>query len=233
MSIMKNDHLKKKIINYNIIPLEVSSLSISDKIHLNIDAIEDFLKFASDTDCKYVYYYYTYYNLENYIIPADYYNEYSGDFKTEVRKHNQHIKTLNFDSPKSLTLFVLQNGTYVGVVLDDPWIDNQGISVAVEAIEEIEHKFYREVKKISDNKKVQQKENENELREIIFNDPEFKLCKNQALRYSYLIELLQKEDMMKYDYLVQPYGYHKDGNVKWFMDITWELFKERERKQKK
>ncbi|MFB5197607.1 hypothetical protein ACE198_22310 [Neobacillus sp. KR4-4] len=233
MSIMKSEHLKKKISNYNLIPLEISSLSISDKIHLNIDVIEDFLKFASDTECKYVYYYYTYYNFENYIIPADYYNEYSGDFKAEVRKYNQNIKKLNFDSPMSLTLFVLQNGTYVGIKLHDLWIENQGISVADVAIEEIEHKFYREIKKISADKKVQRKEDVNELREIIFNDPEFKLCKNQALSYGYLLELLQKEDMMKYDYLVQPYGYYKDGNVKWFMDVTWELFRERERKQKK
>lgn len=66
----------------------------------------------------------------------------------------------------------------MGVVLENPWADNQGIIVAEDAIEVIEDKFYREVKKISANKKVQQKEDENELREIIFNDPEFKLCKN-------------------------------------------------------
>ena len=134
MSIMKTEHLKKKISNYNLIPLEISSLNISNQIHLNIDAIEDFLKFASDTDSNYVYYYYTYYNFENYIIPADYYNEYSGEFKAEVRKYNQHIKKLNFDSPKSLTLFVLQNGTYVGIKLHDFWIENQGISVAVATV---------------------------------------------------------------------------------------------------
>jgi hypothetical protein len=227
MSIMKSQHLKKKISNYNLIPLEVSFLNISNQIHLNLDVIEDFLKFASDTDCKYIYYYYTYYNIANYIIPADSYNEYSGEFKTEVRKHNQHIKTLNFDSPKRLTLFVLQNGTYVGVVLDNPWIDNQDISVAEEAVELIENKFYREIKKNDVAKRKQYKEDENKLREIIFDDPEFKLCKNQALRYWYLVELLEKENMMKYDYLVQPYGYHKDGKVKWFMDVTWELYKKR------
>jgi 16S rRNA G966 N2-methylase RsmD len=227
MAIIKKQKLIEKINDYNLIPLEVNALNISNQIHLNIDKIEDFLKFASDWNSGYLYYYYTYYHSGEYIIPLDWYSEYSKEFKIEVRQYNQHIKSLDFASPKSLTLFVLQNGTYVGVVLENPWMDNQGISVAEEAIEVIENKFYREVKKISANKKVQQKEDENELREIIFNDPEFKLCKNQALRYRYLIELLEKENMMKYDYLVQPYGYYKDGKVKWFMDVTWELYKER------
>lgn len=227
MPIIKKQEFLDKIKNYNLIPLEVHTLNISNQIHLNIDKIEDFLKFAMDLNSGYLYYYYTYYHSGEYIISLDWYNEYSKEFKTEIHKYNQHIESLDFSSPKSLTLFVLQNGTYVGVVLENPWIDNQDISVAEEAIEVIEKRFYREVKKIRTDKKDQQKEEENELREIIFNDPEFKLCKNQALRYWYLIELLEKENMMKYDYLVQPYGYYKEGKVKWFMDVTWDLYKDR------
>ncbi|AGK54484.1 hypothetical protein [Bacillus sp. 1NLA3E] len=178
MEIIKKQKLIEKINDYNLIPLEVNTLNISNQIHLNIDKIEDFLKFASDWNSGYLYYYYTHYHSGEYIIPLDWYSEYSKEFKTEVRQYNQHIESLDFASPKSLTLFVLQNRTYVGVVLENPWADNQGIIVAEDAIEVIEDKFYREVKKISANKKVQQKEDENELREIIFNDPEFKLCKN-------------------------------------------------------
>ncbi|MBV7508977.1 hypothetical protein KW850_27625 [Bacillus sp. sid0103] len=229
MAIIKKQQLIEKINDYNLLPLEVSVLKISNQIHLKLDEIEEFLKFASDSNLKYVYYFYTYYHSGEYIIPSDWYSEYSKEFKAVVRQHNQQIKSLDFDSPQRLTLFILQNGTFVGVELNNFWIENQGISVAEEIIEVFENKFYREVKKISANKKVQQKDDENELREIIFNDPEFKLCKNQALRYRYLIELLEKENMMKYDYLVQPYGYHKDGKVKWFMDKTWELFKERKK----
>jgi 16S rRNA G966 N2-methylase RsmD len=227
MEIIKKQKLIEKINDYNLIPLEVDALNISNQIHLNLDKIEDFLKLASVWNSGYLYYYHTYYHSEAYIVPLDWYSEYSKEFKAEVRQYNQHIESLDFASPKSLTLFVLQNGTYVGVVLENPWMDNQGISVAEEAIEVIENKFYREIKKISANKKIQQKEDENELREIIFNDPEFKLCKNQALRYWYLVELLKKDNMQKYDYLVQPYGYYKEGKVKWFMDVTWELYKER------
>lgn len=229
MSIMKSEYLNKKISNYNIIPLEVSALKISNQLYLNIDNIEDFLKYASDSNFKYVYYHYTYYSSEEYIIPTDWYSEYSTEFKTEVRAHNQHIKSLDFSSPKSLTLFILQNGTFVGVELNNPWIENQRIHTAEDTIEFMENKFYREVTKISANKKEQQKEDETQLREIIFKDPEFKICKNQELRYWYLVELLEKDNMKKYDYLIQPPGIPHMGKIKMFMDKVWILYKEQKK----
>ncbi|MEH7110729.1 hypothetical protein [Bacillus sp. JJ1764] len=227
MSIMKSKYLNEKITNCNLIPLEVSDFDISNRLYLNIDKIDDFLKYASDSNSKYVYYHYTYYNSEEYIIPTDWYSEYSKEFKTEVRAHNQRIKSLDFDSPKSLTLFILQNGTFVGVEIDNTWLQNQGIMIADVTIDIIENQFYREVKKFDVAKKEQYKEDENELREIIFNDPEFKFCKNQELRYWYLVELLEKEDMKKYDYMLQSPGIPHMGKIKMFMDKTWELYKER------
>jgi hypothetical protein len=226
---MKSQYLKKKISNYSIIPLEVSALKFSNQLYLNIDKVEEFLNYTSDSNSKYVYYHYTYYNSGEYIIPTDWYSKYSKEFKTEVRAHNQHIKTLDFGSPKSLTLFILQNGTFVGVELNNHWIENQGIHTAEDTIEFMENKFYREVTKISANKKEQQKEDETQLREIIFNDPEFKFCKNQELRYWYLAELLEKESMKKYNYLVQPPGIPHMGKIKMFMDKTWTLFKEQKK----
>ncbi|MCM3323284.1 hypothetical protein [Cytobacillus kochii] len=229
MSIITKKDLKEKIIYYNLIPMGVSSLNISNQIHLNIDKVEDFLKFVSSSAFEYVYYYYTYYNIEKYIIPIDWYCEYSKEFKAVVNQHNQHIESLDFNSPKSLTLFTLQGGTLVGIQLDNHWIENQEIYIAEETIEIIEAQFNREVKKISDYKKDQYKDDEHKLRNIIFNDPEFQYCKNQDLRYWYLIELLEEENMKKYKYLVQPYGIAVSGKVKMFMDKTWILFKEQKK----
>jgi hypothetical protein len=101
--------------------------------------------------------------------------------------------------------------------------------LAEEIIEVFESKYYREVKKINASKKDQQKGDEIQLREIIFNDPEFQYCKNQELRYWYLVELLEKEDMRKYEYMVQPPGIPHMGKIKMFMDKTWILFKERQK----
>ncbi|GGD02293.1 hypothetical protein [Pontibacillus salipaludis] len=231
MSIIENRHLKKIISNYNITPLEVSALEISNQLFLNLDKIEDFLIYASDLNSKYCYYHYSYYIFDDYTIPKEWYSEYSKEFRTEVLLHNQYIKSLDFSSPKNLKLFILQNGTFVGIELTNPWIEEQGILPAEEAIDFIEKKFCCEVKEIKKNKKEQQKEDEDQLREIIFNDPDFRQCKNQELRYWYLVELLEKEDMKKYSYLIQPPGIPHMGKIKMFMDKTWGLFKERKKQE--
>lgn len=127
MSILKSEYLKKKISNYNMFPLEVSALKFSNQLYLKIDAIDDFLKYANEFNFDYVYYHYSYYKFGEYIIPTDWYSEYSKEFKIEARAHNQRIKSLDFGSPKKLTIFVLQNGTFVGIEISNPWIDNQGI----------------------------------------------------------------------------------------------------------
>lgn len=226
MAIIKKPQLIEKIIEYNLTPMEVSILKVSNQIHLNLTEVEEFLKIASDSKLKYVYYCYNYYNSGEYIIPIEWYRDYSKEFKEMVHQHNQQIKSFDFDSPKKLTLFILQNGTLVGVELNNFWLENQGISIAEESIEEFENRFYREVQKINATKKNQHKDDENRLREIIFNDPEFQYCKNQGLRYWYLVELLEKESMKKYDYLVYPYGVPHNGKIKMFMDKTWLLYKE-------
>lgn len=227
MLVINSVQLKEKIIENNLIPLEVSTLEISNQIYLNINNIDDFLKFVSRTASDYVYFYYTYYKSDEYIIPKDWYSEYSKEFKDEVKKHNGHIKSLDFTLPKGLTLFILQNGTFVGIKLQNPWLE--GFSNAEETIEVIENMFFRETEEIHALQQDQQKKDEHELRDLIFIDPEFRLCKNQELRYWYLIELLNKEDMRRYEYLVQPFGIPHNGKIKLFMDKTWMLYKERQK----
>jgi hypothetical protein len=228
MTIINKEQLIEKAREYKLIPVEVKVLKVASQIYLGIEETEEFLKFARDSNIGYIYYYYTYYNLGNYIIPEDEYRDYyEKEVKNEVRRYNKQIESLDFDSPKSLTLFVLQNGTLVGIELNYPWIENEGIEIAEYASEEIEGAFHFEMKKAKDKKKDKQKEDENKLREIIFNDSEFAMySKNQDLRYWYLVELLEKEDMKQFKYLVHPYGISVNGKVKRFMDITMILYKD-------
>jgi hypothetical protein len=224
--ILVKKYLEIKIRKYNLIPLEVSSLNLTNKIFLDINEINEFLELAIDSKCYSIFYHYNYYNPEEYIIPLEWYSEYSNDFKNEVFRYNTHIKSLDFACPNRLTLFILQHGTLVGIELQNCWLENDGIKEAEEYIELLEEKFYREVEKINTDREKQHKHDENELREIIFNDSEFSYCKNQHLRYYYLIDLLEKEDMQKYKYLLHPFGAPHIGKVKMFMDKTWMLYKE-------
>ncbi|TYS17517.1 hypothetical protein FZC78_06465 [Rossellomorea vietnamensis] len=227
MSIINSHTLKNKINKCNLIPLEVKSIKTTNQIELNINENE-FLEFAKNAAFTYVYYYLTYYNQNDYIIPKGWYSEYSEEFKAAVAQHNRLLESFDFDAPRSLTLFIVQNGTYIGIIQENLWIDEQGISKAEDTIEEIEREFYSEVKKINDFQKEQQKEDENELRQSIFQDPEFRFCKNQERRYWYLVELLEEPEMKKYKYLVEPYGAPHIGKIKLFMDKTWMLYKERQ-----
>ncbi|WP_100012304.1 hypothetical protein [Lentibacillus sediminis] len=231
MEIIKKPQLIEKIREYKLIPVEVKVLDISNRIFLGMEEIEEFLKFVSNSNLGCVYYYYTYYSSEKYIIPEDDYNDkYEKKLKNEVRRYNKQIETLDFDSPKSLILFVLQNGSLVGIELYYPWIENKGIEAAEYASDEIENKFPFEVKRAKIRRKDNKKEDENKLREIIFDDPEFAMhSKNQDLRYWYLADLLDKEDMKQYRYLVHPYGIPSSGKAKVFMDITLMLYKERKK----
>ncbi|WP_411953791.1 hypothetical protein ACKXGF_11145 [Alkalibacillus sp. S2W] len=222
MTIIKNEELVKRIINNNLAPIKVSDIKMSNQVYLDFDGIEGFINYANEASFKSVYYYYTYYNIEDYKIPFEWYNEYSKEFKNEVQLHNQYIESFDFDSPKSLTLFVLENGIFIGVHLIEPWLEKQSIRTADDTIEMIDGKF-NEIKS-------QRQDDENKLRNIVINHPEFRYCKNQEIRYWFLVNLLKNEDMEKYRYLVEPYGIPHNGNIKMFMDKTWSLFKETELK---
>jgi hypothetical protein len=228
MAIIKREKLIEKTNLNKLIPLEVKVLKVENQIYLDIEEIEEFLKFARDSNFVYVYYYYTYYNLESYLIPIDSYSdEYEKKLKTEVRRYNKQLESLDFRTPKSVTLFVLNSSTLVGIELNDPWIDKKGFSKVEYAVEEIENEFNFEVKRAKTIRNANQKEDENQLREIIFNDTEFIIhSKNQDLRYWFLVELLEREEMKKFRYLVHPYGIPVNGKVKAFMDITNILYKE-------
>jgi hypothetical protein len=234
MEIVRKEELIKKVSEYKLTPIEIKVLKVADQIFLGIEELEEFLKFANTYRSEYIYYYYTYYNSGKYIIPEEEYSdEYEKQLKTEIRQYNKQIMKLDFGSPKSLTLFVLQNGTFVGIELYFPWLDIKGIEEAEYASDEIESKFHFEVKKARTKKKDQKKEDENKLREIILNDPEFALhSKNQDLRYWYLADVLDTEGMEQFRYLVTPYGIPHTGKAKVFMDITYELYKKRNKKKK-
>jgi Holliday junction resolvase len=104
MAIIKREKLIEKTNLNKLIPLEVKVLKVENQIYLDIEEIEEFLKFARDSNFVYVYYYYTYYNLESYLIPIDSYSdEYEKKLKTEVRRYNKQLESLDFRTPKSVT----------------------------------------------------------------------------------------------------------------------------------
>jgi hypothetical protein len=229
MRIIKENKLIEKINSYNLSFCEVKSFNLSNSIHLKLSDVEAFLKFVKDNDFKVIYYLYKYYKSEDYFIPFDWYSEETKDFKIDVEKHNAQVKEINFNLPKSLSLFTLHHGVFSGVEFADFWMENnEKLSVADDAIETIENKFYGEEDKFKKTNREDRKRDEKELREIIINDPEFKYCKNQDIRYWYLADLLEAKEMNKYKYLFKPhFGIAQSGKAKVFMDKTWMIYNEK------
>jgi len=229
VKLIKKNSLKDTIIGYGLIPLETIKYEFVNKVYIGI-GVEEFLEFAVKSKFEYIYYYYTYYSIEDYIIPYELYSEYSKEFRKEVQLYNNAIKAFDFETPKSLTLFSIQSGTFVGIILKDLWLEDDGYSEATYAMDEFEDKFHHEVKVRTAIDREKQRKDEEELIQIIFNDPKFAYnCKNQDLRYHYLIDLLERDGMSKYQYLVEPFGIAVSGNAKMFMDRVWQSYKEQKK----
>lgn len=225
--ISDNNSLVMKTLEAGLIPININYVDVNNKLQIPCDSVDDFIKFAKTTDSRHVFYYYDYHNIEDYLIPLDDYGDYPKEFIEEINFYNHKNQTIDFNQPYSIEIFVITNGVYIGSVIDDFWLEELEIDTAEEKIQDIESKFTTTLKKIKNSKKAQIKNDENELREIIFKDPEFTHCKNQQLRYNYLIDLIERDDdLNKFKYLISPYGAPHIGKIKFFMDETWRLFRE-------
>ncbi|RST76180.1 hypothetical protein D4T97_005195 [Siminovitchia acidinfaciens] len=227
MEILKQEELIKKAKEYNLIPIEVRSIDTTNKVILNVQGIEDFLEMANSLDSVYIYYLYNYYNKASFIVPEEEY-KYEEKLQKEIKRYNKEIECIDFNVPYRLILFMIQNGTFIGIELFHYWTEEMDLQTAEIVMDTLESEFYSEVKSAKSKKREQRKEDEEKLREFILNDPEFPMqSKNQDLRYWYLADLLDQEEMKPYRYLVEPFGIPHTGKAKVFMDITFMLYKEK------
>lgn len=212
---------------FNLIPLKLDRMINKNCIYISFDNIIVFFEYASFKNVGEIIYHYEYYDIEEYIIPKDWFSAYPESFKTLVREHNDLINNQNFSDPRNLKIFILVDGTLIGCNIDNNWMSINDILPAEETFEKIEDHFSKDVSKIKKFAKQQKENDQFELMEIMFKDPEFKYCKNQHLRYQYLADLLEKENMDKYQYLVDPFGAPHIGNAKNLLDKAWMIFKEK------
>lgn len=216
------EQLNTKLKSYNLTPIQVKEIRSSNFVILESE-LDKFLSIVKESGQTCIFVKYEFYDKEKYVIPKEWYDEHPKEFRVKVNNHNRKLDTFDFDSPKELNIFILRDGVFIGKCFKNDWLKEKNISSADQAIEEIDLNF-----RVYDTSR--KKEDEEELREIILNDSEFKYCKNQDLRYWYLTELLEQEDMEKYRYLVAPPGVSFRGKVKMFMDRTWMIYKEEQKK---
>lgn len=231
MEIVKQEELIRKANEYSLIPVEVRSVDTTNKVILNVERLEDFLEMANNLGSEYIYYRYNYYNKDGFIVPEEDYKYEEEKLQKEIKRYNKEIDSIDFDVPYRLILFMIQNGTFIGIELIHYWTEEMNLKTAEIVMDTLEGESYSEVKSVKSKKREQRKEDEEKLREIILNDPEFPIhSKNQDLRYWYLADILDQEEMKPYRYLVEPFGIPHTGKAKVFMDITFMLYKEKMKK---
>jgi hypothetical protein len=227
LEILKPEELIKKAKEYNLIPIEVKSVDTTNKVILNVQGIESFLEMANSLGSEYIYYLYSYYDKASFIVPEEEY-KYEEKLQEEINRYNIKIESIDFNVPYRLILFIIQNGTFIGIELFHYWIEEMGLETAELVMDTLESEFNSEVKSAKSKNREQRREDEERLREIILNDPDFPMqSKNQDLRYWYLADLLDQEVMKPFRYLVEPFGIPHTGKAKVFMDITFMLYKEK------
>ncbi|CZQ81710.1 Hypothetical protein Tpal_232 [Trichococcus palustris] len=211
--------------------LKVDEYKASNFISLSIDNVEDFISLAKELKVEYVYYSYSYYDKNEYIIPIDTYDEFSDGINVEIKKHNKEINKIDFSKPYSLTLFMLLNGTITKISLLDSWIEEMSIPDKDTKHSEIEEKYFAEFALKEKEERKNKEADKEELKKIILSDPEFSYMKNQLLRDEYLHDLLLKEGMGKYSYLfVGDYDRGRSIPIKHYMDRVWEEYRESKKK---
>lgn len=214
-----------------IVLTEVEKFKSVSVITLKSESIDDIFNFANDSNTKCVYYCYSYYNIDDYLIPLDTYDEFSSNINLEIKKHNRYIKNIDFSKPYQLTLFTLKNGIIIEITLSDTWIDGMEIMDKDSKKSDIEDKFFEEFNIKKKEKRENAETDKEELKKIILNDPEFSYMKNQYLRNEYLNKLLLTNGMSKYKYLFDG-GYDRGLSmpIKFYMDRIWEEYRESKRK---
>ena len=234
MRIPRANKLIERIVTYDLRGFEVESYQLANKVQLKSMSVDLFLNHVKDSCSKSIFYLYKYYKKEDYIIPLDWYSEETEKFKADVENHNSEVEKYDFDIPNKMSLFTIIEGIFLGVEFFDEWLEVEMLEDAEEMIEKIEEKYYGSRHELKRTKREDKKRDEEELRKILFNDPEFAYCKNQDMRYWHLGELLELDEMKKYRYLFEPnFGIPSTGKAKVFLDKTWMLYLEEKKKMDK
>jgi len=228
MSLLTKDQL---IAAYDdILLLEALEYKASNIVTLTIDNVKEFIELARKLNSKQIFYNYLYYDIDNYLLPEQLYDEHSIDIKAEVRKHNEIVNSLDFNKPGSLTLIFLIDGVALEVTLYDFWIEEMEVPKQEVKHEEIVNNYLDEFKMKQREMNQQEDEEKEKLKAIILEDDDFKYMKNQRLRQEYLYELLSKDKFQKYHYLFE--GKFNRGisiPIKDFMDRIWIEFRNQQK----
>ena len=221
---MERKEIISSIESKNLMAVELQNIENTAIKLLKNNSMDDFLKFVCEYGCKRIYFGYTLYDIRDYKISISPHNPdiFSSKGNSQVELYNSFIDSLDFTKPYKLTIFASIDSILLGVEVVDDWIQNEDIAdpnIVLEVIREEDEDDYTD-EFMGKRKQYYEliKDDKTKLMDIILDEADFRLIKNQETRFWYFLEVIGKPEMKEYREILKPYGSYRFGNVKIFMD---------------
>lgn len=229
--IVSREALVKMIEDSGFYGIEVENSfedDVINKITMKSKDINDIFKFARENDLHTIFYGYYYYDKDFYTIDLKKFEEkYDREvvdmMKKDVIEYNKKVNSIDFEKPIILVVYCIYNGCSITVELYDEWIEKENILAGHEKMDLIFEQNQEKLESYIDKKEKQRDIELENLKQIIFQDEQFKKSTNKNLRTDYIYKFLEKNP--DYSELFN-YGNGVRFNAYKWIDIIWREYKD-------
>lgn len=193
-----------KLAENDIDTFEVATLDsqLETLIALKNSNVEEFLRFIKSHDITTVFYNKTFYDTDIFKITDQVISRLDDDLlkllTDEIDNYNTQIDDIDFSRPIQITYFALYQGHKVGFFENDYWHFDEGLVLGKEKYLDLIKSYECAIDDVLERRKETEEKLKSDLETLIYEDEQFLLCTNQRLRLSYIQQLLNKKNMVKY-----------------------------------
>ena len=206
---------------------------------LKNNTIEELVKFARVNNIKSIFYNYTYYNANSFLIKDEQISKIQKDIyeviAKQIEEYNQKVISADFSRPNGLNAFCIYQGQIVLVRDFDLWGEDWGLLLSEQKLQQltdnnIDIQEMRE-KKLKEEEEIRvkkAKEDElllGELRKYILSDSEFAKQIYPGFRRDYIRAIFtQRKETQKFRHLLfdkEDYNYINMRKATDFIEILW------------
>lgn len=151
LDILKNENINTYKLNSKI---EVDNL-------IELDTLEDLIRFANGNNINSIFYYYTYLDEYCLSIGEDDIKEFKIDedvlpiLQEEFDKYNEEVSKLDFSNPVELSIYCIYQGMTLFIEQDNSWYIKEGFYTPEIACKSIIENHLEEIKLETEKKQIE------------------------------------------------------------------------------
>ncbi|MBM7836314.1 hypothetical protein [Clostridium sardiniense] len=220
-------NLKEEFNKVNIKCIEGTCIIPDNILIIELKSLDKYIDLLLDLKAKNVFYSLHYYDEEEYFIDEDSVLDEYGEkvlnlVKDRISEYNNEMESFDFDTPYRINLYFIKDNIVYLFYMEDDWLEEYEVFTADREIETMIEDIEPELESIL----VQhQKDVENlgeELKNLILNDKEFKLCTNQSSRGAYTRQLINSSKFQKYrTFFESKTGHFSSRDLCDFIELLW------------